>query len=159
MRHHKKIDYSLALIAPIVQVMVNSEVAGVMFTGNPMTFSPDEILIDACWGLGELVVSGQGADDLCVLDKADLSVKTTTIANKSQMIVLDDDKGTGSKKVQVPPEKAGEPALTEDMLKALGREGLRIEAHFKGVIQDIEWAYCGGQLYILQTRRGKVTQL
>jgi phosphoenolpyruvate synthase/pyruvate phosphate dikinase len=158
MRHHKKIDHSLALIAPIVQLMVNSEIAGVMFTGNPMTSSLDEILIDACWGLGELVVSGQGADDLYVLDKANLSIKSSTIANKSQMIVFDTEMGRGTKKVPVPPEKVSKPALTEHMLKELGMVGLNIEAHYNGVPQDIEWAFCGGQLYVLQTRRARVAQ-
>jgi len=72
------------------------------------------------------------------------------------MITFDIDKGTGKKKVPVPSEKAHAPALTEDMLKALGKVGLSIEAHFKGVPQDIEWAFSGGQLYILQTRRAKI---
>jgi pyruvate,water dikinase len=158
MRHHKKIDHSLALIAPIVQLMVNSEIAGVMFTGNPMTSSLDEILIDACWGLGELVVSGQGVDDLYVLDKANLSIKSSTIANKSQMIVFDIEMGRGTKKVPVLPEKVSKPVLTEHMLKELGMVGLSIEAHYNRVPQDIEWAFCGGQLYILQTRRARVAQ-
>lgn len=72
------------------------------------------------------------------------------------MIVFDLDKGAGTKKVPLPPEKTHEPTLTEDMLKELGIVGLRIEAHYHGVPQDIEWAFCGGQLYILQTRRAKV---
>ena len=68
-----------------------------------------------------------------------------------QMTVFDLDKGAGTKKVPLPPEKTHEPELTEDMLKEL-----RIEAHCHGVPQDTEWAFCGGQLYILQTRRAKV---
>lgn len=67
------------------------------------------------------------------------------------MIVFDLDKGAGTKEVPLPPEKTHEPTLTEDMLKEL-----RIEAHYHGVPQDIEWAFCGGQLYIFQTRRAKV---
>jgi len=158
MRNHKKVDHSLALICPIVQLMVNSDVAGVMFTANPSTSSLDEMIIDACWGLGEIVVSGQGADDLYVLDKETLSTKSMSIADKSQMIVFDIDKGTGNRKVRVPSEKVHIPTLTDDMLKELGRVALSIEAHFEGVPQDIEWAFCGGQLYILQTRRAKIYQ-
>lgn len=67
------------------------------------------------------------------LSPADLSMKLCTIANKAQMIVFDDNKGTGNRKVPVPPEKAREPALTKDILKELGIVGLRIEAYSNGV--------------------------
>jgi len=75
---------------------------------------------------------------------------------RPHMIVFDLDEGAGTKKVPLPPERTYEPTLTEDMLKELRIVGLRIEAHCHGVHQDIEWAFCGGQLYILQTRRAKV---
>jgi pyruvate, water dikinase len=155
MRHHKKIDHTLAVIAPIVQVMIDSETAGVMFTANPMTKSINEMLINSCCGLGETVVSGEGFTDIYVLDKASLSVKSRNIPNKSDMLVLDQDKGWGTKKVQVPAEKIDNPTLTEEMLKELAMIGLRIEKHY-GIPQDIEWAFCRGELHILQTRKAKV---
>ena len=70
---------------------------------------------------------------------------------RPHMIVLDLDQGAGTKSVPLPPEKTHEPTLTEDMLREL-----RIEAHYHGVPQDIEWAFCRGQSYILQTRRARV---
>jgi pyruvate,water dikinase len=154
-RHHKKIDHSLALIAPIVQLMIDSETAGVMFTVNPMTSSASEILINSCCGLGEMVVSGEGAADIYVLNKADVSTKARTITNKSHMVVFDEKEGWGTKKAQVPPEKIDKPTLTDEMLKELGMIGLRIENHY-GMPQDIEWAFCRGELYILQTRKARV---
>ena len=155
MRNHKKIDHSVAVIAPIVQLMVDSEISGVMFTANPMNSSINEILINSCWGLGEMVVSGEGGTDLYVLRKTDLSIKSRTVANKACMVVFDQEKGRGDKKVQVPGEKADKPTLTEEMLKELGTIGLSIENDC-GTPQDIEWAFCREQLYILQTRKAKV---
>jgi pyruvate,water dikinase len=155
MRHHKGIDHSLAIIAPIVQLMVDSETAGVMFTVNPMTSSPKEILVTSCCGLGEMVVSGEGATDMYVLNREDASVKSRTIANKSHMVVFDEQEGWGTKKVQVAAENRDKATLTEEMLKELGMIGLRIEKHY-GKPQDIEWAFCGGKLHILQTRKARV---
>jgi phosphoenolpyruvate synthase/pyruvate phosphate dikinase len=59
------------------------EVAGGIFTVYPTIGCSNEILIDACWGLGETVVSRQELDDLFLLDKANLSIKSSTIANKT----------------------------------------------------------------------------
>lgn len=153
-RHQKKIGHSLALIAPIVQEMVDSEVAGVMFTINPITGSGDEILVESNWGLGETVVSGRAANDLYLLDKATLSTKMSTIVKKRQMVVYDRDKGIGSKQIPVPPERVQQPTLTDSMLKELAITGLRIEAHY-GIPQDIEWAYSHGRLFILQSRTAR----
>ena len=153
-RHQRQVDHSLALIAPIVQEMIDAEVAGIMFTMNPITSSNDEIMIQSNWGLGESVVSGKTMNDLYILDKATLSTKQSTIPHKAEMIVHDREKGTGSKQVPVPEEKADQPTLTDEMLQELTTAGLQIEAHF-GVPQDIEWAYWGGQLFILQARRSR----
>ena len=151
-RHQKQIDHSLALIAPIVQEMVDSEVAGIMFTMNPITSSKDEIVIQSNWGLGETVVSGKTMNDLYILDKAALSTKESMIAKKSGMIVHDREKGTGTKQIPIPLEKALQPTLTDAMLRELAITGLQIEAHF-GIPQDIEWAYSAGRLFILQSRK------
>jgi pyruvate,water dikinase len=153
-RHQKKIDHFLALIAPIVQEMVDSEVAGVMFTINPITSSKDEIVIESNWGLGETVVSGGAVSDFYVVDKATLSTKKSIIARKLQMIVYDRGEGMRSKQVPVPAEKVQQPTLTASMLKQLAMTGLQIEAHY-GIPQDIEWAYSGGRLFILQSRTAR----
>jgi pyruvate,water dikinase len=153
-RHEKKIDHFLALIAPVVQAMVDSEVAGVMFTINPVTGSRDEILIESNWGLGETVVSGQAANDIYLLDKATLSTKMSTIVKKPEMVVCDRDRGMGSRQIPVPAERVQQPTLTDSMLKEMGITGLRIEAHY-GIPQDIEWAYSHGRLFILQSRTAR----
>ena len=153
-RHQKRVDHFLALIAPVVQEMVDSEVAGVMFTINPITGSRDEILIESNWGLGETVVSGRAANDIYLLDKATLSTKMSTIVKKPQMIVYDRDTGMGSEQIPVPPEKVQQPTLTDSMLKELAMTGLQIETHYR-IPQDIEWAYSAGRLFILQSRTAR----
>lgn len=156
-RYQKNIDHCQAVIAPIVEMMVYSEVAGVMFTINPVTGSKDEIMIESNWGLGETVVSGKSSNDVYVLDKASLSLKSIFIPKKTFMIVHNCESGIGYKTVPIPPEKIEHPSLTSSMLKELGTIGLHIESHYR-LPQDIEWAFNSSQLYILQSRTAKVYQ-
>jgi len=151
-RHHKNIAHHLGLIAPVVQLMVNSEAAGVLFTANPISKATSEIVIESNWGLGESVVSGKSMNDFFVLDKETLAVKQKKIAHKTLMVVMDDGKGSGRKEEVVPSERATRPTLSDAQLAELGATGKRIEEHFN-FNADIEWAYQGGLLYILQTRR------
>jgi len=152
MRHHKRIPHQKAVIAPIVQLMVNPETAGVLFTANPVTKDTGEILIEANWGLGESVVSGRSMNDYFVLDKATLAVRQSKIARKTLMVVADGARGSGRIEQPVPPERATQPTLSEAQLLELAECGRRIEAHF-GFNVDVEWAYDDGQLYILQARK------
>ena len=150
-RYHKKIDHKLALIAPIVQKMVHSEVAGVLFTANPITSSREEMVVEANWGLGESVVSGKSMNDFFVLEKSPLRLKDKRISKKTLMICFDNEKGCGRKEMSVSPDMMDAPTLSEDNALELGDIGLKIEKHF-GFPQDIEWAYEKGVLFILQSR-------
>jgi pyruvate,water dikinase len=151
-RYHKKIDHNLALIAPIVQKMVHSEVAGVLFTANPITSSREEMVVEANWGLGESVVSGKSMNDFFVLGKSPLELKDKRISKKTLMICFDDEKGFGRKEMAVAPDIMDAPTLSEDNALELGGIGLKIEELF-GSPQDIEWAYEKGVLFILQSRK------
>lgn len=151
-RHRKQIDHKLGLIAPIVQRMVHSEVAGVMFTGNPMTNNWDEIVIEANWGLGESVVSGKYNNDFYLLNKSSLLAKDKRISKKIATVSFDAEKGYGRTEIPVPSEKIECSTLSDDQLRHLGQIGLRIEEAF-GFPQDIEFAYEKGELFILQSRK------
>jgi pyruvate,water dikinase len=153
-RHHKNIDHSLGLIAPVVQKMVHSEVAGVLFTANPISGARDEMVIEANWGLGESVVSGKSMNDFFSLDKATAEEKIRKIAKKTVMVSFDEEKGIGRKECEVPSELMNEPTLSEDQVHELGKAGVEIENAF-GFPQDIEWAYEKGRLFILQSRNIK----
>ena len=151
-RHRKKIEHGLAVIAPLVQRMVHSEVAGVMFTANPITNARGEIVIEANWGLGETVVSGKYANDFYAIDKSNRNINDKRITRKTAAVAFDEQRGYGRKEIEIPPEKMHAPTLTESQLNELAEVGARIEEAF-GFPQDIEWAYEKGELFILQTRK------
>ncbi len=156
-RRHKQVAHNLGLISPVVQKMVHSEVAGVLFTANPITSSLDEIVVESNWGLGESVVSGKSMNDFFILGKADLAVTTRRIAKKTVMCDLDRLRGFGRVDCEVPPELMEKATLSEGQLRELGETGRSIEEHF-GHPQDVEWAYEAGSLYILQSRNIKGLQ-
>jgi pyruvate,water dikinase len=150
-RHHQNVDHKLGLIAPVVQKMVHSEVAGVLFTANPITSNRDEIVIEANWGLGESVVSGKSMNDFFVLDKSPLQLKDKKISKKTLMISFNEEKGYGRKEMAIAPDKMDAPTLSDEQAEELGAMGLRIEEVF-GFPQDIEWAYEKDKLFVLQSR-------
>jgi pyruvate,water dikinase len=154
-RHQLQIDHSKGIIAPLVQRMVNSDVAGVMFTANPLTGSREEIVIEANWGLGESLVSGESINDHFVLSKgASPEVKEKRIHKKNIMVTLDREAGAGRKKYEIPEALSTAATLRDDQLRELGVLGLAIEEVFH-YPQDIEWAYEKDVLYVLQSRKIK----
>jgi pyruvate, water dikinase len=149
-RKNKGMDHAKALISPTVQVMINSDVAGIIFTANPVTSSREEMMIESNWGIGESVVSGQTQPDHYILDKNTLEVRSRKIAKKSKMIAK--GQGGGREWFDIDPKKADIPTLTADQIAELARVAIAIEKHYD-YPQDIEWAYEQGKLYILQSRR------
>lgn len=152
-RHRQGIEHSNAIIAPIIQLMVNSEVAGVVFTANPISGETGEIVIEANWGLGESVVSGKTICDLYIMDKEPFNVKERRIVKKEQKFVQAE--GVGAQWVDVDRDEVDKSTLLDAQVEGLCRTALAIEEHY-GYPQDIEWAYEKNVLYILQTRRAKV---
>lgn len=150
-RHRQKIPHEHGVIAPIVQLMVHSDTAGVLFTANPINKNTGEIVIESNWGLGESVVSGKSMNDFFSLDKATLAVKQRRIVEKTVMVTMDDS-GSGRAERPVPADRAREATLSDAQLAELGQAGKRIEQHF-GFSVDVEWAFHDRILYILQTRK------
>lgn len=152
-RHTKGIDHFKAIIAPTVQLMVNSEVAGVLFTLNPINGSKEDIVIEANWGLGETAVSGKSTNDLFIIQKDPFRIKDRKIGRKHQTFIQ--DKEGGARWVEVETDKVTRPTLTDSQIEELCRLGMTIEKHY-GSPQDIEWAYEKGRLYVLQARKAKM---
>ena len=150
--HRKRVPHDKVVIAPVVQAMVNSTTAGVLFTANPVTKDRGEVMVEANWGLGESVVSGRSMNDYFVLDKDTLEVRQRKIAPKTVMVVMDAAKGSGRCELPVPPERAKVPTLSDSQLMELVRTGKAIEAHY-GFDVDVEWAFQDDVLYILQARK------
>ncbi len=121
-RRRAGIDHMKADMAVVVQRMVRAEVSGVMFTTNPLTAHPGEIVIDAASGLGEGVVSGKVQPDNFVLWKSTGKIKRSRLSGKSRGETA-----------------ATEPCILESDLKVLAELGCRLEQEM-GCPQDIEWA-------------------
>ena len=137
-RHDMGIDNDMVAMSVVVQCMVDAEAAGVLFTVNAITGERSEMVINASFGLGEAVVSGQVTPDSFTIDREDLHVRETTIGAKEQMIIADEG-GTVLKAID---DEARESAsLSPAQLKALAELALAVEAHWDGVPHDIEWAF------------------
>lgn len=175
-RSNQGYDQLSVALAVVIQKMVESEKAGVLFTVNPINQNPDEMQINASYGLGESVVSGKVTADSYLCDKQG-KVKSCQIGSKETQIIYADTQGTAatanaqctpddvitSDAQKTPGDTAAtkEVAVSEKMQKArclndeeiavLCAEALRIEKHY-GCPMDIEWAIAGGSVYILQAR-------
>jgi pyruvate, water dikinase len=135
-------------IAVVVQQLVHSEKAGVMFTSHPITGEPRSI-IEGSWGLGEAVVSGTVSPDNYVFDQKTEKVVDVFIANKKVEIISAGDHGT--KIVDVIGARQDDRVLSEAEIAKLAMYGKIAEDHY-GIPQDVEWGIVGGIIYILQSR-------
>jgi rifampicin phosphotransferase len=133
-------------LAVVVQQMVQSEISGVLFTANPLTGSRVESVIDATYGLGEALVSGLVEPDHYVVSREG-QVLSKTLGKKGISIRAGQKGGVERKDESA----AHRQALTDEQIVQLAALGTRVENTF-GEPQDIEWAYFGGELYLLQTR-------
>jgi pyruvate, water dikinase len=134
-------------MAVVVQRMVRAEVAGVLFTCDPVQGRRDRMVVEAVLGLGEAAVSGQVTPDHYVL-KRDGSVRKAQVAQQPLAVVPVEEGGVEER--ELGPE-GGEQKLTEEQLRELARIGDDLEQRLGGP-QDIEWALEGGEIYVLQAR-------
>jgi len=146
-RFHQGYDQTSLAIAVVVQKMVESEKAGVLFTVNPLSQDTNEMQINASYGLGESVVSGRVTPDSYIVDKSGKLLETI-IGSKETKIVY------GSKdtvEIAVDEEEQKKRVLDDNEISELVNCGLKIEKHY-GMPMDIEWAVKDGNVYILQAR-------
>ena len=150
-RQDKTFKHTSVQMAVVVQTMVESEVSGVMFTGNPLTTATNEIVINASWGLGEAVVQGIVTPDMYVLKTGSLRVVEQTVGNKTVQIVRD-HAGKGTVEQEVPEHKRKQLTLAEPLLKTLADMGRRVMTFYDDLPQDIEWGIVGNEVHLLQSR-------
>ncbi len=155
-RHTKDLGHFDVFIAPLVQLMIASDSAGVIFTVNPLNNRKDQMVINACFGLGEGVVSGELNCDHFVVDRGSGEILEEEIGKKEYKVVLDSQEGRGSLRVPLSEEERKRSSLSGDQVSELVRVAQEIEEHYSSP-QDVEWSFQGGKLYILQSR--KVTTL
>ncbi|MBO7517676.1 MAG: phosphoenolpyruvate synthase, partial [Methanobrevibacter sp.] len=147
-REENNFEHSQVYIAVVVQQMVDSDKAGVMFTVNPST-GENIALIEGSWGLGESVVSGSVTPDNYAVDKETNEILNVTISDKKTMFT--NEEGGTSIQVDVPDELRKERVLSDEELLELVAMAKRVEGHY-GKPQDTEWAFHDGNLFLLQSR-------
>lgn len=135
-------------MAVVVQRMVRADVAGVLFTCDPVQRRRDRMVVEAVLGLGEAAVSGLLTPDHYVL-KRDGTVRKARVARQPFAIVPRPEGGTAERPLD--PEEGGAQKLGTEQLRSLARLGDDLERRLGGP-QDIEWAIEGGELYVLQAR-------
>jgi len=139
--------------------MVNARSAGVALTVNPNTGDTHIIMIEANWGLGESVVSGDITPDLYVLDKQSLEIREKKLGDKTYQVSVVEN---GVVKEEIPEFHQSDFCISDDEAREIGRLGRILEDHF-GTPQDLEWAIDddlaqGENLFLLQTRPAIVSK-
>lgn len=153
-RAHQNVDQSSVKLAVVVQQMVPADVAGVMFTANPVSGERDELVIDANPGLGEAVVAGMVTPDHFVISKRLGRLKEQRIGRRE--VVIRAKAGGGTEQVTSLEQATNASALPFQAIRKLSQLGIDIERHY-GAPQDIEWAWIkdetkNGKFLILQAR-------
>ncbi len=140
-------DHRSVRMAVVVQRMVFAQASGVLFTADPVSFNRKVSVIEACFGLGEALVSGRvNADSYAVRDGKVIHKK---IAEKRRAVYALKEGGTRER--EIGPGQWHRRVLTEGQVLQLEQAGRRIEACF-GTPQDIEWCISEDKLYIVQSR-------
>jgi len=152
-REEQDFDHLGVGIAVPVQRMVQSEASGVMFTVEPVTSVTSEIIIEAIYGLGEAIVSGEENPDLYVVDKESLGIISKKMSRQDRKLIINPDRSDRNTNIWVPVPASIQTLqkLADDDITALARIGKQIEKHYE-FPQDIEWAKEGKEIFIVQTR-------
>ena len=146
-------------IGVAVLKMVNARAAGVLFTADPNTGDMSKMILEANWGLGESVVSGELMPDVYVLKKDTLEILEKKLGKKSKYVTC---KELGVAEEECPPDLSGAFCLEDEEAKEIGKLGTLLENHF-GVPQDVEWAIerdleLPKSIMLLQTRPAVIAQ-
>ncbi|HJS20633.1 MAG TPA: PEP/pyruvate-binding domain-containing protein [Anaerolineales bacterium] len=135
-------------LAVLVQQLVASDVSAVVFSANPITGDRDEVMINASWGLGESIVGGTVTPDTFIVRKSDLAITNRLVADKQRMTISTPG---GTREVEVPRFLRKQSALADEQIMEMARLAITLESTMEHLV-DVECAYAGGELYLLQCR-------
>ncbi len=147
-RFEKKLRRDEISVAVVVQKMIDSEESGIAFSVHPVTQDENQIIIEACLGLGEAIVSGAITPDSYVIDKQGLDILDVNVNEQTGALYK---KSKGGNKWRELGKKGEEQVLSEKEIIELSGLILKIEDHY-GFPCDIEWAKKKGEFYIVQSR-------
>lgn len=148
-RFEKGFDKTHVSVAVVVQAMVQSEISGIAFSVHPVTQDYNQMIIEAGWGLGEAIVSGQITPDSYVVEKEPRNILDINVAEQERMIVR--KQGGGNEWIDIDAHKKAVQKLSGRQIIELSDIIMRIEQHY-GFPCDIEWAMQHEQFYIVQSR-------
>lgn len=135
-------------VAVIIQAMIQSHISGVAFSVHPVVNDKTKIIIEAGYGLGEAIVSGQITPDQYIFDKATGKVISKHIHPQDKKLTKST---TGETTWSIISAEKDRQKLSDEQIRQLGDTVHRLEAFF-GFPVDVEWAVYNDQLYILQCR-------
>lgn len=146
-RNRYSIPQDQVAMAVIIQEMVPSQSSGVLFTANPLTGSRSEMVIDATFGLGEMLVSGQVEPDHYLVDLHSMEIKERILGAKSTAMFPEESGGSANLEIDAHEQAA----LLDRQVIELSGLGLQIADLFD-FPQDIEWGIASDKIFILQSR-------
>lgn len=151
-RYEKKLEDSYVGVAVVIQKMIQSEVSGIAFTVHPVTEDYDQMIIEAGYGLGEAIVSGQVTPDSYIVSKSEMSILDIYVGHQTKQLIMNQEQETNDTNVWVELGEEGErQKLKGRQIIAAAEQFITIEQHY-GFPCDIEWAIEGNELYITQSR-------
>jgi pyruvate,water dikinase len=138
------------MMGVLVQKMVESDKSGWLFTNQPETGDSSGMVIESSFGLGEAISSGMVTPDEFILEKDSGKILSSRVRKKNWMIRRDAMSGKSIKET-VPREKTERPSLDEEDIKKLWNTGMKLERHFSGHAQEVEWSIERGRVMVLQS--------
>lgn len=150
-RAHLQLAHLDAAMAVVIQQMVDmdeNDSAGVAFSIDPVRGDLSQVLINACFGLGESVVGGERAVDEYRVSMPDGKIAERSIGQKTAILLKDSQ---GVRDVALPASRQAQSSLSDEQCLAVANVARQAQAFF-GFPQDIEWAFSGASLYLLQSR-------
>ncbi len=153
-RFEKGLHDTKISVAVVVQKMVDSEVSGIAFSVHPVTQDYNQLIIEAGFGLGESIVSGQVTPDSYVVEKNPFSILDINVSTQERGLYRaekPDAEGHRNEWRDIAEPRASSQVLTSEQILELSKIILGIEKHY-GFPCDIEWAFEAGKFYIVQSR-------
>ena len=148
-RFEKNLHEQFISVAVVVQKMVNSEKSGIAFSVHPVTEDPNQLIIEAGFGLGEAIVSGQITPDSYVVTKDPREIIDINVSTQTRALYRKENGGNEWK--ELTEEEGGKQVLSGQEITELSDLVIGIEIHY-GFPCDIEWAYEDKKFYIVQSR-------
>lgn len=148
-RATKGFDHFRVLLAAPVQLMVQSEVSGVVFSVNPVSRNKNQVVVETVWGLGDYMVQGVVNPDHYIVNRDTLTIHSRQTVPQTIMEVHRFPSGV--KKVSVPKDKINARKLTDEQIIEVARLAIKVHQHYF-FPQDCEFAVEKGKIYMVQAR-------